>query len=200
MWVIRSRKSTSSVPSWERRFFWGFDINSCSCPPHLLAHLFHTDPWKVNHDSLPLVLMLLLRGEVSLSAWWTCLYMWCLVTLVTEEFSAVNPKTMFENNMHFRATILWHCFHVLIMEWWLIRPYLTGKFSVFPLTRLCISVEKIGTTSRGLIFPFLNKIMLPMTQNLKERHSGPKLLFVFFLSCDAKLKGTVLQEHNLLQV
>lgn len=182
-----------------RRFFWALDINSCSCQPHLLALVFHTDPWKVSCDSLPLVLMLLLSREVSLSAWWTCLYMWCLATLVTEEFSAMNPKrqcltTICTSELPFSGIAF-----VLVMEWWLIRPYLTGKFSVFPLTQVCISAKKLETTSRLFIFPFLNKIRLPMTQNLKERHSGPKLLFVF-LSCDAKFKGTVLQEHNLLQV
>lgn len=152
-----------------RWLFWALDTKSCSCHPHLLACFFHTDPWKVSHDSLPLVLMLPLSWKMLLTAQQPCLYMWWLVMLVTEKFSVMNPKTMLENSVYFRDTVLWHCFHILILEQWLIRPpYLTGKFSIFHLTWLCISAEKLETTSSGFIFPFLNKTRLPMTQKSRK--------------------------------
>lgn len=73
---------------------------------------------------------------------------------VTEEFSAMNPKTMLENSMYFRVTVLWRCFHVLVLEQWLIKPpFLTGRFSIFAFTWLYFS-RKIKNHIKRLHFSF----------------------------------------------
>lgn len=122
--------------------------------------------WARRRCSLP-------SDHVCMCDAWSC--------LSQRNFLSWHPKTMLENNMYFRATVLWHSFHVLILQQWLIKPpYLTEKFSIFPFIWLSISVETLETTSRGFIISFPKQNQAANDSKVLKRSIVVQCSFFFF--------------------
>lgn len=180
--ITTGKKNSSNVPSWEPDDFSG--------PSTLKAAAVVPTCW-------PICFMLILGKWVVTHFLWSWCFRWarrccslpsdrvCIrdgcSCLSQRSFLPWHPMTMLENNMYFRATVLRHRFHALVLKQRLIKPpYLTEKFSIFPLIWLCISGETLETTSRGFIISFPKQNQAANDSEVLKRSTVVQCSFFFF--------------------